>query len=65
MLREEKVIEAKCVVCKGNLMKTEYWQYNPASGPPIIGPGSKNQYFKQQSLRCPACGLKYVHEPKV
>ena len=59
-----KDTEGKCVVCKGQIVETMITEFDPKTGPPIFGPGSKRQ-FKEVSrgYHCRGCGLKYEFIP--
>ena len=60
--KTKEVFVQKCH-CSGDvILRTSYsQQYNPASGPMIIGPGSKNQFsmIKHEKSYCSECGLLY------
>lgn len=52
-----------CSACKGRVVKETTSEYNPASGPPIIGPGYRNQCRDVTSYYCADCGLVYRLPP--
>lgn len=54
-----------CRVCKtGMVMKETRSVYDPATGPPIIGPGSRHQTKQETSYHCGSCGVMYAFPPK-
>lgn len=56
---------AGCVVCGGTLSNPTHREYDPMTGPPIIGPGSRAQFRTVSSgIRCDDCGLRYAAAPK-
>lgn len=62
---EIKLTEGHCVVCKGQIVEKVGTEYNPMTGPPVFGPGSRRQ-FKEvgKGYHCKNCGLKYEFPPK-
>ena len=56
--------EGYCVVCEGRIVELFVEEFDPKTGPPIFGPGSKRQ-FKEVSkgYYCDHCGLKYQFVP--
>ena len=50
-----------CHVCKTNTVVETFGQvFDPSYGPPIIGPGSMDQYQTvSQGFHCTGCGLEY------
>ncbi len=53
-----------CKVCGGDITERIVQEYNPVTGPPIIGPGSRQQYhYVSQGLYCKKCGVKYEFVP--
>lgn len=55
----------ECKVCKGKVTETFSKKYDPSTGPMIIGPGSKGQFFWRSSgLGCEDCGIAYKKLPK-
>ena len=63
----EKQTDGKCVVCKSQIVEIIAEEHNPETGPPIIGPGSKDQYRKvSKGYHCSnkGCGLKYAFIPE-
>jgi len=53
----------KCRIpgCSGTIVRKFEQRYDPTSGPPIIGPGSRDQYLRTLVARyCEACGVMYV-----
>jgi hypothetical protein len=62
---EERTTLAKCVVCSGLIVQKFVEEYDPTTGPPIIGPGSKKQFRTvSKGYYCKGCGIKYEHLPK-
>lgn len=56
----ERTARGVCKVCKGDVVEKIVIKFDPLSGPPIIGPGSKDQYKKViEGFYCKNCGLKY------
>lgn len=55
----------KCSVCKvGDIIESFSMRRDPNAGPPIIGPGSRNQIKKfSNGLHCDKCGLMYAFVP--
>ena len=54
-----------CLVCGGKLVKKTEREFDPTSGPIIIGPGSRHQYHEvSHGYHCTNCGLKYEFPPK-
>ena len=61
----EQPAEGTCVVCNGTVVEKLVSEFNPASGPLIIGPGSRGQYRNvSKGFHCTKCGLKYEFAPK-
>jgi len=62
---EEKEIVGSCMVCKGDIIKDVATEFNPMSGPLIIGPGSRQQFSEVlRGYYCTGCGLKYQFPPQ-
>lgn len=57
-----KVVDT-CSACKGHVVEETTSEYDPASGPRIIGPGYKKQCRKVTSYYCADCGLVYRLPP--
>jgi hypothetical protein len=54
-----------CVVCSGPLQPKTKTVFNHFMGPPIIGPGSREQYDTvQDGWTCQKCGLHYDFPPR-
>jgi len=50
--------------CGGDITERIVQEYNPMTGPPIFGPGSRQQYhYVSQGLYCKKCGVKYEFVP--
>lgn len=61
----EKSTKGKCVVCGGEIVEVIVTEYNPMTGPPIIGPGSRQQYRDvSKGYHCKNCGIKYAFVPE-
>lgn len=55
----------KCTACrKGNVVAVTKMEFDAASGPAIIGPGSRHQYNRVKSYHCDRCGVVYAFPPK-
>lgn len=53
-----------CVVCSGKIVADTKIEYDPATGPPIYGPGSRRQFKeKTKGYFCTRCGIKYQFPP--
>ena len=64
MQPREKKTDGVCVVCEGEIVETIVNKYDPLTGPPIIGPGSRNQFHDvSEGFHCKKCGLKYRFVP--
>ena len=51
----------KCIVCGGDIVELIVNEYNPKTGPPIVGPGSKGQFHEvSKGFHCESCRLKYA-----
>lgn len=49
-----------CVICGGNIIEKVVTEFDPETGPPIIGPGSRSQFRRvSKGFYCQRCGLKY------
>lgn len=57
-------VVGECTACKGNVVEGTYSEYDPATGPPIIGPGSKHQFKSIIEYYCKDCGIMYKFPPK-
>jgi len=57
--------EGHCIVCKGKIVEVVTSEFDPMTGPPVVGPGSRRQ-FKEASkgYYCEDCGLKYQFIPQ-
>lgn len=54
----------KCRLCDSSVVNDTTREYNPRSGPPIMGSGSRNQYHEvTHGYYCSNCGLKYQFPP--
>lgn len=54
----------KCRACGvGEVITLEERVFDPILGPPIIGPGSQNQFQTKARYHCNACGLSYAFPP--
>jgi len=62
-MRSKKTHAGDCRVCSGPIVREESRVYDPATGPPIFGPGSRQQFRLKIILYCAACGLSYHHLP--
>jgi len=51
-------------MCNGDIIEVSDQEYDPAKGPKIFGPGSKQQYKTVTVLYCETCGVQYHHLPK-
>ena len=61
---EEYYTDKRCVVCKDfNIIEQKTKVYVPESGPPIIGPGSKAQFYTKVTYYCGNCGIQYYKLP--
>lgn len=61
---EKEVFKKACIVCRGDVTEKISEKFNPMTGPMIIGPGSRSQfYFAREGLYCQKCGLKYEFLP--
>ena len=62
----ERRTDGKCVVCEGEIVEVIEKEFDPMSGPLIIGPGSRQQFHNvSKGYHCKKCGLKYAFIPKV
>ena len=62
----ETKTDGRCVVCGGEIVEVVVSEYNPMSGPLIIGPGSVNQFREvSKGYHCKNCGLKYEFVPQI
>ena len=57
----EEVV-GKCRVCGGQVIGLAYEKFSSPL-PPIIGPGSKNQYSTVNEFYCESCGVMYRFPP--
>ena len=58
--------EGVCYVCKGKVTETFSKQFDPSTGPMIIGPGSYSQFrWVSSGLHCLNCGIKYAKLPPI
>ena len=56
----KRPVRGVCKVCKGEVVEKIVAKFDSLTGPPIIGPGSANQYKKvSEGYYCKNCGLKY------
>ena len=63
-MTEIRDTEGRCGVCKGQIVEKVSTEYNPMTGPPVFGPGSKRQFKKvSKGYHCKDCGLKYEFIP--
>lgn len=53
----------KCRVCAGSIAKRVRRLFDASSGPLIIGPGSRRQFYEDVSYDCVSCGLVYARPP--
>lgn len=54
-----------CVFCGGKVTEDFVQKFDASSGPMIIGPGSRDQfYWASTGLGCIDCGLAYKKLPK-
>jgi len=61
---ELKSKEGICRVCKGTIIESTVYEYDPMTGPPVIGPGYKRQQHKvSKGFYCEKCGIKYQFIP--
>ena len=60
-----KLTDGQCVFCKGQIVEKITIEYDPLTGPLVLGPGGKGQ-FKEigNKYHCRDCGLKYEFIPK-
>jgi len=59
-----RLYKGACKVCGGDVTEKIVQEYNPMTGPPIIGPGSRQQYhYVSKGLHCKQCGVKYEFVP--
>lgn len=61
--------KGKCRICGGVVIEKVWFEshFIPETGPPIIGPGSREQYARVQEtsgLYCSNCGIKYEFLPE-
>lgn len=60
----EKPTGKNCLVCGGEVVEKIESEFDPRSGPMIIGPGSKHQHRDvSKGFHCMECGLKYEFSP--
>lgn len=60
----DKVL-GECRVCKGGIVEKTFIRFDSMTGPPIIGPGSRQQFKKvSDGYYCKKCGIKYEFVPK-
>lgn len=61
---KSKLFKGACRVCGGDITEKFIQEYNPMTGPPIIGPASRQQYhYVSKGLYCKQCGVKYEFVP--
>jgi hypothetical protein len=61
---EPRLYKGACKVCGGDVTEKIVQEYNPMTGPPIIGPGSRQQYrYVSKGLYCKQCGIRYEFVP--
>ena len=61
---QSRFFKGACKVCGGDITEKIVHEYNPMTGPPIIGPGSRQQYhYVSKGLYCTQCGVKYEFVP--
>jgi hypothetical protein len=61
----EKEVMGKCRVCGGDILEDVRHEHDPTTGPPVIGPGSENQFRDfHYGYYCDDCGLAYKKLPK-
>jgi len=54
----------KACKCGGDITEDFFLEHNPMSGPPILGPGSKQQRrYTSSGLYCNKCGICYEFVP--
>ena len=57
----ERSTGRKCEVCGGDIFETFKMEYDPGTGPPVIGPGSRQQFHRvSKGFYCKKCGIKYA-----
>lgn len=62
----QEVGKGVCRVCGGDIVEKIVHEFNPRSGPLIIGPASKEQFHDiHEGYYCNKCGLKYEFVPKI
>jgi hypothetical protein len=54
----------RCRVCEGEIIETVTQVFNQMYGPPIDGPGSKQQWSEKKEYHCGQCGIVYKFLPK-
>ena len=65
MAEKKKAVFGECVVCQGPIVKDVVREYDPMRGPPVIGPGSRQQFHSvTKGFYCDDCGVYYHHVPK-
>jgi len=65
MTKEAKVFEGACKVCGGDIKEKIVCEYDPATGPPLFGPGSAKQFRDfHRGYYCTRCGIRYEFVPK-
>jgi len=61
----EEQTDVTCIVCKiGKIVEVKTEEFDPATSPMIVGPGSRNQFQTRTSLHCGICGVVYQFLPK-
>lgn len=59
-----RATEGKCIVCGGEIFQMIVSEFDPMTGPLIIGPGSKHQFREASAgFHCTRCGIKYLFIP--
>ncbi len=60
-----KKVVGECVVCEGKIVEDIVREYDPQTGPPVIGPGSRDQFRDVlRGYNCIGCGLYYKFPPR-
>ena len=60
-----RLYQGACKVCGGDVTEKIVREFNPMTGPPIIGPGSRQQYsYVSKGLYCKRCGIRYEFVPE-
>jgi hypothetical protein len=60
MAENNEVKTGTCGVCGGRIVEKKGFAFDPVFGPPIIGPGSRDQHTEvSYGFYCEKCGLKY------